>query len=174
MNSVNIQIIRSEDLHWRTKIVIWNNYFLAAPFFVDANCPNSNDPETRTIRSPNHPSAYPGDESCSWSIEVPIGAKVKIDRFSYSIHPGAEENRCKFDKLMIYDGSRSSSTIKALLCEDKTYDGIVSSENTLFLEFKSGGASDDKYNGFQFTFSVIGTRLYLKFTFLLNHTTWEI
>ena len=127
--------------------------------------------ETRTIRSPNYPSAYPGDESCSWRIEVPIGAKVKIGRFSHSIQPGTDENRCKFDKLMIYDGPRSSSTINALLCEDKTYDGIVSSENTLFLEFKSGGASDDGYNGFQFTFSVIGTSLYFRTHLFDNHIT---
>ena len=74
---------------------------------------------------------------------------------------------------MIYDGPRSSSTIKALLCDYKTYDGIVSNENTLFLEFNSDG-DQFGYTGFQFTFSVIGKSSYFRTYLFDNHTTWEI
>ena len=99
---------------------------------------------------------------------MPIGAKVKIDRFSYSIQPGTDKNRCK-DTLMIYDGPSSSSTRKAVLCDDRTYNGLVSSKNTIFIAFHSDRESGDEFNGFKFTFSVIGMILYFSFSNLIKY-----
>ena len=118
---------------------------------VDASCYNTNNEGSRTINTPSYPSKYPNDKQCSWKITSPIGTKIQILSFSYDLE---HSSNCKFDYLKIYDGPSSSSNRVGVLCGDYSFDGMTSSSNTLFLEFRSD--SSYKFLGFQFGYSIVG------------------
>ena len=116
---------------------------------VDASCYNTNNEGSRTINSPGYPSKYPNNKRCSWKVTGPIGTKIQILSFSYDLE---HSSTCKFDYLKIYDGLGDS--VGTLLCGDRSFDGMTSSSNTLFLEFRSD--SSNKFLGFQFSYSIVG------------------
>ena len=128
---------------------------------VVASCSNTNNEGSSTIYTPGYPSSYPNNKRCSWKITGPIGTKIQILRFSYHIyvpyifHMHMEaDSTCSYDYLKIYDGPSSSSNRNARLCGDGSFDGMTSSSNTLFLEFRSD--SSNKFLGFQFSYSIVG------------------
>ena len=118
---------------------------------VDASCNNTKNEGSRTINTPSYPYNFPKNKQCSWKITGQIGTKIKIWEFSYNLDPSST---CRFDYLKIYDGPSSSSNRDALLCGDYSFDGMTSSSNTLFLEFRSD--SSYKFLGFQFGYSIVG------------------
>ena len=133
-----------------TKIFI----FSITAILVDASCYNTNNEGSRTINTPSYPSKYPNNKQCSWKITGPIGTKIQILSFNYDLE---QNGYCKFDYLKIYDGPSSKEMLSnrdALLCGDYSFDGMTSSSNTLFLEFRSD--SSYKFSGFQFGYSIVG------------------
>ena len=129
---------------------------------MDASCQTTNNEQTRTINSPNYPSSYPNSKYCTWKITAPIGAKLMIKSFSYSME---SNSGCEYDSLKIYDGPSTGSFRKANLCGTNEWSTrYTSTSNTLFLVFESD--SSTRYKGFQLTYSLIGTNLWL------NHRTF--
>ena len=128
---------------------------------VVASCSNTNNEGSSTIYTPGYPSSYPNNKRCSWKITGPIGTKIQILRFSYHIyvpyifHMHMEaDSTCSYDYLKIYDGPSSSSNRVGAMCGDYSFDGMISSSNTLFLEFRSDRSNT--YKGFQLVYSNIG------------------
>ena len=123
-----------------------------AAISVDASCYNTNNEVSETINTPNYPSNYPNNKQCSWKITGPIRTKIQIQNFFYDLEPNSA---CRYDYLKIYDGPSSSSNRNALLCGDSSFgEGMTSSSNTLFLEFRSDSSST--YKGFQLYYTIIG------------------
>ena len=104
--------------------------------------------------SPNYPSSYPDNKYCTWKVTAPIGVKIRVERFNYSLE---SKSNCGYDSLKIYDGSSTGSGRLAELCGTNTYGGITSSANKLFFVFNSYGSST--YKGFQIALTIIGMKM---------------
>ena len=87
---------------------------------------------------------------------APAGRVVRVDTFSYDIQQSSQEiaNGCWADALKIYDGESASSNEIAELCGTNSKSGIVSTGNSLFLDFKSNGYSN--FGGFIIHYSLKG------------------
>ena len=120
---------------------------------MDASCGNTYDKDSNAINSPNYPSSYPNNTHCTWKVTAPIGTKIRVERFKYSLESNSD---CKYDSLKIYDGASNRSRRLAELCRGHTYDGINSTANNLFFAFDTD--KDTTYQGFQIVFSIIGMK----------------
>ena len=100
------------------------------------SCTDTSNEREQTINSPNFPSNYGYSQHCTWTIEAPVGRVVSLDTFYYDI---AYCVNCNCDALRIYDGESASSNEIAELCGTNSKSGIVSTGNSLFLDFKSDG-----------------------------------
>ena len=115
---------------------------------MDASCTNTHNEERKAIYSPNYPGKYPKNKYCSWHVGAPIGSKIQVESFSYSIDYGG-------DSLKIYDGSSNHSEIVENLSWTDEYRGMTSTTNNLFFVFNS---DDDNHQlkGFQLMLALIG------------------
>ena len=134
----------------------YQNNLLSAPPTLHYSCDGTFDAWTRAIKSPNYPSNYGNGEYCTWNITAPIGAKIEIKQFNYSIenNPNTfDEYGCHLDYLIIYDCPFACNDGAIILCGTGKYNGGISSGRHLFLVFKSD--SSVVYPGFQLHFSVV-------------------
>ena len=130
---------------------------------MDASCQNTYDKNSNAINSPNYPSKYPNEKYCTWKVTAPIGTKIRVERFNYSLE---SESDCKYDNLKFYDGTSTSSERLAELCGNNIYGGITSAANNLFFAFKSDGSVTR--TGFQIAFSIIGMKINLSISTKTN------
>ena len=132
---------------------------------MDASCNNTYNEKNNAINSPNYPRSYPNDKYCNWNVTAPIGYKISVERFSYSIQNDVD---CSYDSLKIYDGSSNHSEIVANLCGYTKYSGMISTTNNLFFVFNSNDFIQRE--GFQLILSLIG----MKINFIINlDQLWE-
>ena len=122
---------------------------------VLASCKDTSDAEEHTIYSANYPSSYSHSQHCTWKISAPIGKKLKLDSFSYRIE---DHSSCTYDSLKVHDGPTSGSSRKARLCGYKTYYGMESRGNNLFLKFDTDGSTSSK--GFKVHYSILGKSVF--------------
>ena len=118
---------------------------------MTTSCTDTSNEREQTISSPNFPSNYGKNQHCTWTIEAPVGRVVSLDTFYYEIEFG---NDCQYDVLKIYDGESASSNKIAELCGLNSKSGIVSTGNSLFLDFKS--SSYYQFEGFIIHYSLKG------------------
>ena len=121
---------------------------------MDASCANTYDIKSKAIYSPNYPRDYPKTKHCNWIVAAPIGYKIIVESFSYSLEPATG---CYRDSLKIHDGSSNYTEIAANLCGTGEYHGMTSTTNNLLFVFNS----DDSYGyeGFQLKLDLIGMRV---------------
>ena len=116
---------------------------------MDSSCANTYNEKSKAIYSPNYPGIYPNNKHCSWHVNAPIGSKIHVQSFSYSMDYAG-------DSLKIYDGSSNHSERVANLNHNTNeYRGITSTANNLFFEFNSDG-DDAQREGFQLMLALIG------------------
>ena len=120
---------------------------------MDASCHNTYNENSNAIYSPNYPRSYPNSKHCTWNVTAPIGAKIRVARFSYSLE---SNSGCTYDSLKIYDGPSTRSDRLAKLCGTSTYSGITSTANNLFFVFNSDTSTT--YKGFQIAFFINGMK----------------
>ena len=120
---------------------------------MDASCHNTHNENSNTINSPNYPRSYPNSKHCTWNVTAPMGARIRVARFSYSLE---SSSGCTYDDLKIHDGPSTRSIRLAKLCGRSSYSGITSTANNLFFVFNSDTSTT--YKGFQITFSINGMK----------------
>ena len=119
---------------------------------VDASCANTYNDREEAIYSPNYPSLYGHNKQCTWKISAPEGRQLKLSAFEYKIEA---HERCSYDYLNIYDGPNYRSNRIDQFCGSSQTHGIIeSTENMLFLKFKSDGGTAS--TGFKIKFSLKG------------------
>ena len=128
-------------------------YLIITALTVDASCHNTHNENINTISSPNYPRSYPNSKHCTWNVTAPIGARIRVAHFSYSLE---SSSGCTYDDLKIYDGPSTRSGRLAKLCGTSSYRGITSTANNLFFVFNSD--SSTRYKGFQITLSINGMK----------------
>ena len=132
-----------------------NNSFSVPPT-VHYRCDGTFDAWRKTIKSPNYPSNYGNGDYCTWNITAPIGKKIEIKKFNYSleVNPSTlDKYGCHQDYLIIFDCPFACYDDATILCGNGKHNGMISSGNNLFLLFNSD--SSEVHPGFQVPFSVI-------------------
>lgn len=124
---------------------------------MDASCDKTYNVDSKTIKSPNHPRPYPENKHCTWHVAAPIGLKIRVESFSYSMDRDERDTNCTWDSLRIYDGSSNRSERVANLCGRDEFSGMTSTTNTILFVFHSDDATI--YEGFKLRLALIGMKI---------------
>ena len=124
---------------------------------MTTTCANTVLSSDSSIHSPNFPNKLNPNEMCTWAIIAPSGKQVQIKFKDFRLEPSKEV-------LMIYDGSSKNSAIIQRLTGTSLPSDVISTGNSLFLEF----ISDDNiyYNGFNLQFFIKGTLIQITLRWL--------
>uniref|UniRef100_UPI00398F4307 complement C1r-A subcomponent-like n=1 Tax=Pristiophorus japonicus TaxID=55135 RepID=UPI00398F4307 len=108
------------------------------------------------ISSPDYPAPYPNDTQAKWSIEVPLGYRVKLQFSFFQVEPS---QRCIYDHLKV---SSEGKSLGSFCGSDNTISGnppgrqlLISKRNTMDLEFKSDFSNEGTYLGFLIHYEAI-------------------
>ena len=115
---------------------------------VTTTCANTVLSSDRSIHSPNFPHKLNKNEMCTWAIIAPSGKQVQIKFRDFRLEPSK-------DSLIIYDGPSKNSAMIQKLNGTSLPTDVISTGNSLFLEFKSD--ENKYYNGFNLKYSIKGT-----------------
>uniref|UniRef100_A0A671XF39 Cubilin n=1 Tax=Sparus aurata TaxID=8175 RepID=A0A671XF39_SPAAU len=98
------------------------------------------------IHSPLYPNSYPNNVDCSWVISVDPNHRVLLNFSDLDIE---YHSNCSWD--YIHDGSTTSSPLLAHLCGTSPPSPITSTQNTIYVRFRSD--SSRSHRGFSARFS---------------------
>jgi len=112
-----------------------------------------------SFQSPNYPNHYPIGVTCQWNIEIPHDtiAQKPFIRLEFKNFNVEMESRCKYDKVLVYDGRESSNTLVGSFCGPNTPLPIHATSGKMLVKF----ISDD-------TVTAAGFNATFKFTSLLG------
>ena len=108
------------------------------------------------IYTPNYPENYGTKQICTWSLQVPQGRRLQLEKFSYIIEDDVScVGKCCYDYLSIHDGRNENEDKIATVCGKGEQEKIISSGNNLFLKFVSDKAITK--SGFQMHYEILST-----------------
>uniref|UniRef100_W5MX16 Cubilin n=1 Tax=Lepisosteus oculatus TaxID=7918 RepID=W5MX16_LEPOC len=115
---------------------------------VQGGCGGLFTAPTGEIHSPRYPNNYPDNVDCSWVISVDRHHRIILNFTDLDIE---QHGTCAYDYIAIYDGPSASAPILGHLCGQQRPSPLTSTQNTIFLRFRS----DSSYNhrGFRAQFS---------------------
>ena len=105
--------------------------------------------ETGSIKSPNHPSAYPNSKDQTYSLKVAAGSRIELTFVDFVIEA---DDQCGYDYVQVLD-SDGSQMIKK--CGSTKPTNVVSTSNTMTVKFHSDDYISAK--GFSATWKKIAT-----------------
>ncbi|XP_019762656.1 tolloid-like protein 1 isoform X1 [Dendroctonus ponderosae] len=94
----------------------------------------STPPMYGIISSPNYPKYYPASKDCAWHIRTLPGHRIRLIFMNFNLESHPE---CYFDNVQIFDGDSSKSHQKGRYCGPRVPLPIDSTENQLYMTFKS-------------------------------------
>ncbi|XP_029438935.1 astacin-like metalloendopeptidase [Rhinatrema bivittatum] len=103
---------------------------------------------TGTLASPGSPNNYPPNTDCTWVIAAPQGNKVSLTVIFFLLEMS---RNCKYDYLVILDGSKLSSPSRGKYCGNQIVPNMVSTGSSLLFQFHSDKSV--QYAGFQVKYS---------------------
>ncbi|KAK5640278.1 hypothetical protein RI129_011089 [Pyrocoelia pectoralis] len=113
---------------------------------IDIGCGGILKEHSSTIKSPEHPTVYPTDKTCTWVIVAPEGFAIQLSWVLFSLE---ESTTCGFDYVEIYN----NHTVNELLgrfCGTKLPPNMVSSSNVVTIKFVSD--SSINFDGFMVSY----------------------
>ncbi|MCJ8728547.1 hypothetical protein PDJAM_G00005700 [Pangasius djambal] len=100
------------------------------------------------IHSPQFPNNYPNNADCSWVITVDTGHRILFNFTDMDIEG---HSTCNWDYVAIHDGPGEDSPLLAKVCGFSRPDPIISTQNVIYVRFRSDVSSNHK--GFRAEFS---------------------
>ncbi|KAF7272619.1 protein tolkin-like [Rhynchophorus ferrugineus] len=91
-------------------------------------------PPHGSINSPNYPKYYPPLKDCVWHIKTMPGHRIRLDFQYFQLE---QHQECYFDYVQIFDGDSSKSVQMGRFCGAMGPHSVMSSENHLYMTFKS-------------------------------------
>ena len=91
-----------------------------------------------SFTSPNYPEKYGNNVECASVITAGSGQTVRLTFHRFSVE--ADGTACRWDSLLLYDGSDARGNLLGKYCGDEKPDAIESTGQSLFLKFKSDGS----------------------------------
>nr|XP_023646366.1 cubilin [Paramormyrops kingsleyae] len=100
------------------------------------------------IHSPNFPNNYPNNVDCSWVISVDQGHRVLLN---FTVLEVESHSSCEWDYVAVHDGPSTSAPLLAHVCGMSPPAPITSTQNTIYVHFRSDLSLQHK--GFSARFS---------------------
>ncbi|XP_064410135.1 cubilin [Latimeria chalumnae] len=100
------------------------------------------------IHSPGYPQPYGTNVDCSWVIQVDNSHRVLLNFTDFDIEHGYS---CSYDYVAIYDGPSAESPRLGKLCGGQTPEPITSTQNTIYVRFRSDNSIQHKGFSARFT-----------------------
>ncbi|XP_056420015.1 embryonic protein UVS.2-like isoform X2 [Hyla sarda] len=146
-------LISSEDF---ILIEIVNNQLLASSTFTASyereRYGNTFVQDNGVVTSPGFPGLYPSNVDVVYSIIAPTGYKVSL---SFGFFWIENSTSCSKEYLTVMDGVLETSSILATYCGFMDITPLVSTGNSLVLQFHSGDSAG--FNGFYATYKFVTT-----------------
>ncbi|KAM3855963.1 astacin-like metalloendopeptidase [Vipera latastei] len=101
------------------------------------------------ITTPNFPKKYPPNQACLWIISAPPENKISLTMTSFELE---DIDGCRYDRLVLYDGSQSSSPFIGTFCGKMKVPPYTSTGNFLRVEFYTNFAF--QLSGFKMDYSI--------------------
>ncbi|XP_053215446.1 cubilin [Podarcis raffonei] len=86
------------------------------------------------IHSPNYPQPYSNSSDCSWVIRVDGGHRVLLNFTDFEIE---SHRSCNYDYVAVFDGSNAEAPLLRKVCGQQRPSPILSTQNTIFVRFRS-------------------------------------
>ncbi|XP_065845108.1 fibrillin-2-like [Oscarella lobularis] len=100
------------------------------------------------VNSPNFPQRYPNSGLSDFVISANENERIHLRFYNFSMQ---NSGNCDCDRLIIYDGDNTCSTINGIFCGNVLPSRIVSTSNKLLLRFVSD--DDQAASGFHLCYS---------------------
>ncbi|KAJ6667186.1 hypothetical protein lerEdw1_017164 [Lerista edwardsae] len=101
------------------------------------------------VTSPNFPRRYPKNQACIWIISAPIGSRISLAMTSFELE---DIDDCKYDSLIIRDGSQVSSQVFGPYCGRMEVPAFTSTGSFVQIEFRTDFAFE--FSGFKLNYSI--------------------
>lgn len=120
-------------------------------YFQNIVCAHAYSTSPGTVTSENYPQNYPASLNCGYYISAPSGNKISLTFTDFDLEPSSPH--CHIDYLAIYNGPTNSDPLIGLYCGSGTIPPVVSTGNSLLLQFHSD--SSDQRKGFQAAYTFV-------------------
>ncbi|KAK3791976.1 hypothetical protein RRG08_035467, partial [Elysia crispata] len=116
-----------------------------AQWSINHGCGEALTGNNGTIQSPNYPYNYPNNIHCEWTITADPGQRIilRVPYIGLQYH-----YRCDYDSIAIYDGMNQTSRLLSKICGSSSPGPIVSTENVMFIKFRSNFGYSYRGRGF--------------------------
>ncbi|XP_078540843.1 astacin-like metalloendopeptidase [Lissotriton helveticus] len=118
-------------------------------YYQNIVCAQSYSTSPGTVTSENYPENYPASLDCGYYISAPSGMKITLEFTDFDLEPSMPI--CRSDKLIIYNGLTNKDPLIGRYCGSGPVQSVVSSGNSLLLQFHSDSSVQKK--GFQATYT---------------------
>ncbi|XP_078540844.1 embryonic protein UVS.2-like [Lissotriton helveticus] len=118
-------------------------------YYQNVACAQSYSTSPGTVTSENYPQNYPASLDCGYYISAPSGKKISLTFTDFDLEPSMPT--CRADKLVIFNGRTIKDPLIGRYCGSGPVLSVVSSGNSLLLQFHSD--SSDQMKGFQATYT---------------------
>uniref|UniRef100_A0A7N5ZSS7 Metalloendopeptidase n=1 Tax=Anabas testudineus TaxID=64144 RepID=A0A7N5ZSS7_ANATE len=109
----------------------------ARKLYKCAKCGDSLQESTGNFSSPGFPNGYSAYAHCVWRISVTPGEKIVLNFTSMDLF---RSHLCWYDHVEVRDGFWRKAPLKGRFCGDTLPDPIVSTDNQLWIEFRSSSS----------------------------------
>ncbi|XP_078540694.1 embryonic protein UVS.2-like [Lissotriton helveticus] len=120
-------------------------------YYQNVVCAHAYSTSPGTVTSENYPQNYPASLDCGYYISAPSGNKISLTFTSFDLEPSV--TTCRADYLVIYNGPTNKDPLIGRYCGSGPVPSVVSSGNSLLLQFHSD--SSDQKKGFQATYTFV-------------------
>ncbi|XP_078540815.1 astacin-like metalloendopeptidase [Lissotriton helveticus] len=114
-------------------------------YYQNIACAHAYSTSPGTVTSENYPEDYPANLDCGYYISAPSGNTISLTFTDFDLEPSFP--RCHIDYLAIYNGPTNNDPLIGLYCGSGPIPPVVSTGNTLLLQFHSD--SSEQRKGFQ-------------------------
>lgn len=84
--------------------------------------------------SPQYPSFYPNNLKCQWSIQLPLGYRVKVFFLDMELEGRSSlTGGCDYDHLSAFDGGTENGSLLGQWCGRESLAPVTSHSNRLLL-----------------------------------------
>lgn len=106
-----------------------------------------------SISSLNYPQPYPGDRTCEYSINAPLGNVIVLNFLDLDIE-AASNTVCTFDNLEVFDGFQAdNATSLGRFCGNMKPDIFTSTYNHMLIRFTTDSSNSGR--GFSANYSFV-------------------
>uniref|UniRef100_A0A8D0H922 CUB domain containing protein 2 n=1 Tax=Sphenodon punctatus TaxID=8508 RepID=A0A8D0H922_SPHPU len=103
-------------------------------YFFSGECQELYTAIKGNFSSPQYPNFYPNNIKCHWTIQLPLGYRIKVFFLDLDLEgQNSLTDGCDYDHLAVFDGGTEKASLLGKWCGKEIPSPIISSRNRLLL-----------------------------------------